>query len=271
MGVLSVSLERKDMDGTGNQHLKILNIRNLNVAPMPHLLAFCRERRQRSEGAFLIPMNPIKVIQARRRPDFQEIIDGAHWVFPDAYGLKWAARLLHRREIELTPGYRLMFALLEQAESLGQSVYLLGTTDDILELGRARMLEKHPRLRICGWHNGFFKPEEEAALFQQIARLEPDFVFVAMGEYLQEKVIARLRQVYSGAVCQGVGGSIDLLAGRQPKPPEWMVRHHLEWLFRMCRQPFRLPRFKALPIFAALVIKERLRRVFSRRGNGPSC
>jgi N-acetylglucosaminyldiphosphoundecaprenol N-acetyl-beta-D-mannosaminyltransferase len=189
-------------------------------------------------------------------------------VFPDAYGLKWAARLLHRREIELTPGYRLMFALLEQAEALGQSVYLLGTTDEILELGRARMLEKHPRLRICGWHNGFFKPDEEAALFRQIAQLEPDFVFVAMGEYLQEKVIARLRQVYPDAICQGVGGSIDLLAGRQPKPPGWMVRHHLEWL---CRQPFRLPRFKALPIFAALVIKEKLRRLFTSHGHAPSC
>ncbi len=243
---------------SGPHILSILNVRNLDVRPMADILTFCQEKRGRGEGAFLIPMNPIKVIKARERKDFQEIIDRADWVFPDAYGLKWAARLLHRREIVLTPGYVLMFALLAQAEARGQSVYLLGTTDEVLEIGRRCILEKHPHLKICGMHNGFFHSEEEAALFELIARLQPDYVFVAMGEYLQEKVISRLRVVYSSAVFQGVGGSIDLLAGRQPKPPEWMSRHHLEWVFRMFRQPFRIPRFKALPIFAGLVLKEKI-------------
>jgi N-acetylglucosaminyldiphosphoundecaprenol N-acetyl-beta-D-mannosaminyltransferase len=35
----------------------------------------------------------------------------------------------------------------------------------------------------------------------------------------------------------GVGGSIDVLAGIQPRAPVWMQRSGLEWAFRLVRDP----------------------------------
>ena len=234
--------------------IKILNIDNVQTAGKEQLLAFCNERIESGEGAALVPMNPIKVVKARSRPEFQKMINEADWVFADASGIRIAAKMLHDKVIETCPGWQMMIALLEQCAENDRSVYFLGTTDEILELGKEKFLEKHPNLKIAGMHNGFYTEAEEDALYQQIADSRPDYVFIAMGEYKQEIVLEKIRKKHSGAIYQGVGGSIDLVAGRQPMPPAWVQRFQIEWVYRAIRQPFRLPRFKALPIFAALVL-----------------
>lgn len=238
--------------------IPILNIDNVRTEPMSSLLGFCDERLRTKQGATLVPLNPIKVIKARQRPDFQEMIQQADWVFADAWGIKWAANLLHNFDIEVCPGWQTMLALIEHAANNEQTVYLLGTTSEILKAACDELSARYPNVRIIGSHHGFFSQAEEEVLFNEIARLGPDYVFVAMGEYKQEIVIEKLRAVHPSAVYQGVGGSLDLLVGRQPMPPKWMRDRHLEWLFRAIRQPFRLPRFRALPVFVVLVLLRRL-------------
>jgi N-acetylglucosaminyldiphosphoundecaprenol N-acetyl-beta-D-mannosaminyltransferase len=239
--------------------MRILNIRNLDTSGEQAILDFCRHRIAAGEGAFLVPVNPIKVVKARRSPGFQEIIDGADLVFPDAWGMRWAARLLHGKIIPLVPGWQMMLSLLAQAEREGDRVYLLGASPESLGEAVEKLGEKYPRLTVAGTHHGYYAEGEEDEVFRRIAESRPDYVFVAMGEEKQERVIARLRKRCPKAVLQGVGGSVDLLAGRQPTPPEWMRRRHLEWVYRFFRQPFRIPRFRALPVFVVLVWREKLR------------
>lgn len=244
-----------------NNCVKILNINRLNIGKIDEVLKFCDEKCFKNEGAFLIPLNPIKIIKARKKKDFHEIIKRADWVFPDAWGLKWAVSLLYRMKISLIPGYKLMFALIDQAERYGRSIYLLGTKEKILKVAINKLKDKYPTLKIVGFHNGFFQKSEEKEIYRNVADLKPDYVFVAMGEYRQEKIIDELMKVCPDAIFLGVGGSIDLVALKQPSPPEWVRRHNLEWLFRLIRQPFRLPRFKALPIFVMLVLIEKIKNI----------
>lgn len=239
--------------------MKILNISNLNTGGLSDIIAFCRETSRNGKGAFLIPMNPIKVIKARRHPDFQNIVDRANWIFPDAWGMKWAASFLYRRQVSAIPGYKVMLSLVEQAAKNGHSVYFLGSTNEVLETASGKLKQMYPGLRIVGMHHGYFSEKDERTVFQDIADLEPNYIFVAMGEYKQEKVIWRLKLVYPWAIFMGVGGSMDLIAGKQPYPPEWIRSNHLEWLYRLFRQPFRAPRFKALPVFVCLICLEKLK------------
>lgn len=241
--------------------MKILNILNLNVGSIQSLLEFCNQRIESNKGAFLVPMNPIKVIKARKYPDFQEIINFADWVFPDASGIRWAANFLYKKKISLIPGYKLMFRLFDQAEKNNRSVYLLGTQTRILEMAVNKLKKLHPDLNVAGSQHGYFPASQEKSIFRNIGNLKPDYVFCAMGEYKQETVIRKLKEVHPGAIYLGVGGSFDLMAGIQPTPPAWIRNYQLEWLFRMLKQPFRLPRFKALPIFVWLVLFEKIKLI----------
>ena len=59
-------------------------------------------------------------------------------------------------------------------------------------------------------------------------------------------------------VCQGVGGTFDVLAGRVKRAP-WLFRTvHLEWLYRLLSQPSRLTRQTALPLFAFQILRKRV-------------
>lgn len=239
--------------------MKILNIENIRVGSIETICNYCNKKLSEKKGAFLIPLNPIKVIKSRTNKAFQSIIDSADLVFPDAWGISWAASFLYGKKIPITPGYKVMFSLLKQANNYHNRVYFLGTTDYILNIALSEIKMRYPNLDIVGWHNGFFKTYQEMNIFKEIAAAKPNYVFVAMGELKQEIIIQKCRSIYKNAIYMGVGGTIDLVAGEQPDPPEWIRTKHLEWLFRLIRQPFRAPRFKALPIFVYLVLQEKLR------------
>jgi len=243
--------------------MKILNVGNVREGDIEDLLSFCRERIQINKGAFLIPMNPIKIIRARSDPVFQRIIDESDWVFADAWGIKWAASFFYKKKLPLMPGYKVMFRLLAEAEKNGSSIYILGTTAGAIKKARIEMGRLYPCLRIVGSHHGFFSSLDQDIIFEEIAEIKPNFVFVAMGEHRQEMTIKKLRVAYDTAIYMGVGGSIDLLARKQPSPPAWIRENHLEWLFRLYCQPFRLPRFKALPQFVLLVIIEKIKMLLA--------
>jgi len=48
----------------------------------------------------------------------------------------------------------------------------------------------------------------------------------------------------------GAGGSFDYISGKKAWAPRWVRKIHLEWVFRLVTQPWRIKRiFSAFPIF----------------------
>ncbi|MBN1461522.1 MAG: WecB/TagA/CpsF family glycosyltransferase, partial [Armatimonadetes bacterium] len=82
----------------------------------------------------------------------------------------------------------------------------------------------------------------------------------ALGAPRQEKWIRRHMAELQVPVAIGVGGTFDVLAGRAKRAPEWMQRAGLEWLYRLVREPSRLPRMWALPRLMWMTLWEALRK-----------
>ena len=51
------------------------------------------------------------------------------------------------------------------------------------------MLEKHPKLHICGMNDGYFK--DEAPIIEKINAARPDVLFVCLGAPKQELFMKR--------------------------------------------------------------------------------
>jgi N-acetylglucosaminyldiphosphoundecaprenol N-acetyl-beta-D-mannosaminyltransferase len=94
----------------------------------------------------------------------------------------------------------------------------------------------------------------------RVGAVSPDVVLVAYGMPKQERWIARhLAELPTVRVAIGVGGVLDQLAGVQRVPPAFVHRIGLEWLWRLMNEPSRWRRQRVLPLFALLVLRERLR------------
>ncbi len=87
-----------------------------------------------------------------------------------------------------------------------------------------------------------------------------DFLFVAYGAPKQEKWIAKNLDKIPVRVAMGVGGAFDFIAGKKRRAPLALRQAGLEWLWRLIKEPQRLPRiFNAVVKFPLLVLLHRFK------------
>jgi len=202
----------------------------------------------------LVALNPIKAMRAQDEPDLRRGIEEAAVVYPDGVGISWALRILHGERVPVLPGCELMEDVLALAARERWRIFLVGARPEVLDAVRARLAREHPRLEVAGLMHGYFPEEERAAVVARVVAARPHLLLVAMGAQRQEAFVRAVAAAGGVPVVLTVGGSFDAYAGVVPRPPRWLLRLRLEWLYRLLRQPFRAPRMLALPRFACRVL-----------------
>ncbi len=200
------------------------------------------------------------IVRAQEDREFGDILNEASMVAADGAGVVWMARMLDLPIDERVSGCDMVLRICERAAERGYAVYLLGGEPGVADEAAAELTGRFPRLRIAGTQHGYFGPEEEPEILAGIRAERPEVLFVALGIPKQEKWIRQHLDEVGVPVCIGVGGSLDVIAGRVKRAPAWMQRAGLEWLWRTVLQPRRLPRLLALPRFALMTLRAALRR-----------
>jgi len=90
-------------------------------------------------------------------------------------------------------------------------------------------------------------------------------MFVALGFPRQDLWIASHRDRLGVPVCIGVGGTLDVLAGRVRRAPRLIRQIGLEWAFRLIQEPRRWRVVISLPLLVALAVKERVKERWERK------
>jgi len=207
----------------------------------------------------LVALNPIKVMRAQEEPELRAGIEEAALVYPDAFGITWALRTLYGDRVEKLPGCELMLDLFRLADRERYRVYLVGARPEVLARVEEKIRREHPGVRIAGSHHGYFADGEREGLVEAVRAARPDLLFVAMGTPRQETFVREVERRGGVPLMMTVGGSFDAYVDAVPRPPRWMLRMHLEWFYRLVKQPFRAPRMVALPRFACRVLALRYR------------
>lgn len=205
--------------------------------------------------ARVITLNPEFLYRAvTTEPALLELVRRADLVTADGEGIVWAGRLAGTPFPERVTGIDLMLALVGLAAGEGWPVFLLGAAPGVAEEAAANLCRQYPGLQVAGTYHGYFKPEEEAAVVEQVREASPRMLFAALGAPKQELWIDRYIDSIGPVVAMGVGGSFDVIAGRVTRAPRWMQRLRIEWLGRLVMEPSRWRRMLVLPRFARLVL-----------------
>ncbi len=131
---------------------------------------------------------------------------------------------------------------------------MFGGKPGVAEEAKEKLLSEYSNLNIVGLRNGYFNPEEEAEIVGEINASGADIVFVCLGAPKQEEWIDRHREELNVRVAMGIGGSLDVFAGRVERAPEFFCKTGLEWFYRLCKEPWRIGRMMDLPKFAFTVL-----------------
>ena len=205
------------------------------------------------------------ILRAQEDEEYAGIVRRAALITPDGFGVVWGARLLNLPIYERVTGVDMVTGICERAAKNGYSIYILGSAEGIASTAAKNLQKTYTGLRVAGTHNGFWRKdgaeqglseaEADRKMAQEIARIAPDVLFVAMGIPAQEKFIASQMETMNVPVSLGVGGSFDVYAGKYKRAPEAVQRMGMEWIYRVWIDPSRWKRMGYVPRFMAFALR----------------
>lgn len=213
-----------------------------------------------TQACTVIAVNPEKVMKARQDPELLRFLNGTTLLIPDGIGVVSAARILGLGQMERVPGVDLMTALCQRSAERGYRVFLYGAAPEVNAAARLALELRYPGIRVAGNRHGYLAEADMPGLVQEINDSGAQLLFIALGSPRQELWISRYLPQLKVKVCQGVGGSFDVLAGAVRRAPALWRSVHLEWAYRLLAQPRRILRQTALPRFAWQVLATRFAR-----------
>lgn len=209
----------------------------------------------------VITANPEIIYAAGRNDELKKLINSAEIVTADGIGVVWAARRLGTPLPERVTGIDLAKAVFPMAQAGNWRIFLLGGKPGVAEQAAGQVGRKNRGI-VWETRHGYFSPAEEPEIIEKIRLFQPDVLLVGLGAPRQEYWLAE----YSGlaAASIGVGGSFDVLAGVVPRAPQKVQDFHLEWLYRLVKEPWRWKRQAVLPCFVLKALGQSLKRRFGR-------
>ncbi len=191
-----------------------------------------RARGQGQRPFYSTSANGQVIALARHEPAFRALLLEADQIHPDGMPMVRLSSLVAR--VPLHDVARL-------AEQAGVSFYFLGGTAEVNAAAVERIQQAYPALAFAGARSGYFAPDEEIAIVDEIARLRPDILWIGFGVPLEQRFVARhIDRLRGVGVIKTSGGLFDFLSGRNSRAPQWMQAAGLEWAYRTMLEPRRL-------------------------------
>ena len=214
-----------------------IEIHALNMDQVLDIIDDVIERRER---LLVGVINAAKVVNMRRDAALRDAVLSSDLILADGISVIWASRLLRRALPERVAGIDLMHGMLRRGSKRGRRVFCFGAHQDALEKAVASIQSTYPGIVIAGIRNGYFEPEQEPEIVEQIRASNADMLFVAMSPPKKEIFLGKWADELGVSVCHGVGGAFDILAGRVQRAPEIWQRLGMEWLYRVKQEPRRM-------------------------------
>lgn len=215
------------------------------------------EKLSKDEKAFIITANPETVMETRRTEGLDEAFFAEETlVAPDGIGILKAGKYLGIEFKETITGIDLCNEIFNMTNAKEKSLYLFGAEEEVVKALADLIKKDYPNIKLLGYSNGYVEDKEKE--MEKIVSLKPDVVLVALGVPMQEVLISKFFPKVQKGIYMGVGGSFDVLSGKKKRAPDFFVKHHFEWAYRILREPKRFKRFYNNNIkFLAEVKKEK--------------
>ncbi len=230
------------------------------------LVRSAKEMESWPEGKFLIDtVNTHSFVIARKDGSFAEALRSADALLPDGIGIVKACKWLKMKNapLEKIAGTDLFLYEMDRLERRGGTCFFMGSSPAVLARIREKAAEKYPSIRIETYSPPYkpeFSPEDNRAILDAIHAADPDLLWIGMTAPKQEKwLFTHWDELDIHCHTGAIGAVFDFFAGTVNRAPEWWLRHNLEWLYRLIKEPGRMWRRVVIsgPAFLWQIIRER--------------
>ena len=207
---------------------------------------------------YVVTPNPEFILAAEKDSEFTQVLNGADLVLADGIGVVYSAKIQGTPLKGRVPGIEFAVDMLSCLNQRGGRLYLLDAKPGVAEEAGRHITEQYPGISLCGTQDGYFKDEE--AVLLKVAAARPDLLFVCLGAPKQEKWMARWGRHTGARLAIGLGGALDVFAGRVERAPQSWQKLGLEWAYRLKKEPQRAGRMAKLPLVLVKAAGRRLKK-----------
>lgn len=186
----------------------------------------------------LFNINPIIMVNFNDNKEYKKFINKEKYNIPDGFGTIVGLRFKDNKGYSQITGVDMFDSLLYNACKYDKKVYLYGAKKEVIEKTVKVLKEKYINLNICGYMSGYSKEKD---VLNDIKKCKPDYLFVGIGSPKQEEFIIKNEKLFRNiSVIMPVGGTFDVVSGLKKRAPIIYQKLHLEWLYRMIKEPKRI-------------------------------
>lgn len=200
-----------------------------DMAEMKSIFSRMLENEEKSVISFI---NPEIFLEQEKNAELHNYFLSARYNFIDGINLLYAIN----KKIGTSYGIESRFPGTDFFDYLPDDrkirVYLYGSKIENLENAKIKLENAHPNIQIIEWTFGYTKFDGDF-LVEKINSAAPDILIVCKGCPLQEKWIWENKSKLSVPVVFGNGGAVDFWSDSVRRAPDFMIKHGLEWLFRL--------------------------------------
>jgi N-acetylglucosaminyldiphosphoundecaprenol N-acetyl-beta-D-mannosaminyltransferase len=198
-------------------------------------------RRYTRKPRLIFASNGHAIAMAATDAGFRRQFDAATLIHADGQPIVFASRALTHSPIpERSATTDFIYDAAAAARDSGLRFFLLGATEQVNADCAERLAKDYDGLTIAGRRNGYFKPEDEAAICDAINGSGADVLWVGLGVPLEYEFCIRNKHRLNVGWIVTAGGCFNFVTGEYRRAPGWMQAAGLEWLYRLWREPKRL-------------------------------
>ena len=201
-----------------------------------------RKNISKKQKTFIVTINSETCMYSKEDESYRKmVLDKNVLLVPDSISITYVMKKAFKEKIDRYPGIDLLVDILTDLNKKKKSLYLYGSTEKVNNDMVKYVNDNFPNIRVVGHKNGY--QEDETIVENEIIKLKPDAIVVALGIPKQEIFINKIYQKLDKGIMIGVGGSFDVLSGNVKRAPILMRKINLEWLYRILKDPKRFNKF----------------------------
>lgn len=193
---------------------------------------------RRGEPGYVCVADGVILDMVNRDPEYRRVVDGAIFSVCDSSYVPIYIRWIYGRRREQYCGSQIFMDIVGSRK---YRMAFMGTSQEILDGLKGNLAKVNPDVAEMDFYELPFCAVGEfdyPAIARRIENDGADIIWVALGAPKQEIFMSLLKPHLRRGVMIAVGAAFKFYSGvNVSRAPQWMVRHHLEFVHRIFSEP----------------------------------
>lgn len=189
------------------------------------------------EPAYICVADGVVVNHVQRNPEYGQTVDDGMFAICDSGWVPLYIRWIYGIRRQQYCGPMIFRDVVSQAK---YRMIFLGTDASTLEALRMELFRLNPDVMGMSFHELPFLPVDEfdyPAISRMIEADGASIIWIALGAPKQDYFMQRLKPHLKQGVMIGVGAVFNFYSGMEQRAPDWVIRMHLEFVYRILQNP----------------------------------